>query len=405
MKRFLFSVCALAAVVVGCSKSEVLNRPNAEMPIEFNPYSGRVPVTRAASADIKTLGAEGFQVYAFLRGAQESPSYDSETMHMDKVVTREEGATAWTYPGKAYWPANGVLDFIAYGLNAGATHTQENQYDEIAYVVDTLVANQKDLLVATGQRGMTFETSNNGKVDLVFSHMLSRIGFTLITKEENDVNVRITKVNLEGNFYASGKVDLASIPQGSENPVIVPDGQPAATRYRLLRYPKYPAETTPETTPEAAPETFTGFGLPKQGGMGEPIYNNDMLYTVEHPEDPLQTDYIKKATPTAEETAAAALNEANRYMMIIPIEADKHNAKLKVRYYLPCDKKVHDGEVDLKTVKVTDSEGNETTGFNFEAGKSYNFQFKVSTNKIDFSVTVEDWDTANESVSNQFPIM
>ena len=66
MKRFLFSVCALAAVVVGCSKSEVLNRPNADMPIEFNPYTGRIPVTRAVAAGKGTLGEAGFQVYAFM---------------------------------------------------------------------------------------------------------------------------------------------------------------------------------------------------------------------------------------------------------------------------------------------------------------------------------------------------
>lgn len=396
MKRFLFSVCALAAVVVGCSKSEVLNRPNAEMPIEFNPYSGRVPVTRAASADILTLGEDGFQVYAFLRGTGEEPKYEKETMHMDKEVRKVEGDTTWTYSGKAYWPANGVLDFVAYGLGAGAELAQEDKYDEIKFAVDTLVANQKDLLVATGQRGMTYETSNNGKVDLRFSHMLSRIGFTLITKEGNDVNVRITKVNLEGKFYAEGKVDLAAIPQGKSKPEIIPEGNPVSTKYKLLRYDS-----------QDATETFTGFGLPvaNGNGIGEPIYNNDVLYTVTNPDKPLERDYLVKADASDEDKESAASNKLNRYMMIIPIAATAHEAKLTVRYYLPCDQKVHDGEIDLKTVKVKNSDGTESTGFDFEAGKSYNFQLKVSTNKIDFSVTVEEWDTANENSSNTFPIM
>ena len=395
MKRFLFSVCALAAVVVGCSKSEVLNRPNADMPIEFNPYTGRVPVTRAASADLSTLGKDGFQVYAFLRGANDDPTYDKETMHMDKVVKKGENDNAWTYPGKAYWPANGVLDFVAYGLGAGAELAQEDKYDEIKFAVDTVVANQKDLLVATGKRAMTHENSNNGKVDLTFSHMLSRIGFTLITSADNeDVNVRITKVNLEGNFYSSGKVHLAAIPQGKSKPEIIPDGNPVSTKYRLLRY-----------DPQDATETFTGLGKPGTDGIGEPIYNNDVLYTVTNPEKPFERDYLVKADASDADKESAASNKLNRYMMIIPIAATAHEAKLTVRYYLPCDQKVHNGEIDLKTVAVKKSDGTETTGFDFEAGKSYNFQLKVSTNKIDFSVTVEEWDTANENSSNTFPIM
>lgn len=85
MKRFLFSVCALAAVVVGCSKSEVLNRPNADMPIEFNPYTGRIPVTRAVAADIDTLGKYGFQVYAFMHNGKDACDYTA-TPYMNKIV-------------------------------------------------------------------------------------------------------------------------------------------------------------------------------------------------------------------------------------------------------------------------------------------------------------------------------
>jgi hypothetical protein len=148
-------------------------------------------------------------------------------------------------------------------------------------------------------------------------------------------------------------------------------------------------------------------GTPDENGLGMPIFNNNMLYTVTNENKPLEKDYIKKEKPTTEETDQAKANLANRYMMIIPIEAAKHTAKLKVQYYLPCDQKVHEGEVDLCKIKVI-KEGTDTTttrSIDFEPGKSYNFQFKVSTNKIDFSVAIQDWDTTNDGIVNQFPIM
>lgn len=398
MKRFLFSVCALAAVVVGCSKSEVLNRPNADMPIEFNPYTGRVPVTKAIAATITDLGVDGFQVYAFLRGANEQPKYDG-TPFMNKEVKLKDGA--WSYPGRAYWPANGVLDFIAYGLNAAPTPV-EGQYNKITHTVDTLVANQKDLLVALGQRSLTYE-STNGTVNLLFSHLLSRVGFSLITKAGNNVNVRVEKVDLVGNFYGQGEVDLAmfegdTLVLGGKDsianrPYITPKGEAVATKYRLLRY--------------EAEETFTGEGRPDATNdkMGQPIYNNDTLYTVENPNDRLLINYKKKTDPTDAEEDVAENNLKNRYMMIIPIKAAKHEAKLKIRYCLPGDVTIHENEIDLSTAEVKDKDGNVVkTGFDFEAGKSYNFQFKVSTNSIDFSVDVEDWDISNDGATHQFTL-
>lgn len=81
-------------------------------------------------------------------------------------------------------------------------------------------------------------------------------------------------------------------------------------------------------------------------------------------------------------------------MMIIPTvtptnstEAPKkltHNAKLYVKYFLPGAGTFGDVVVDLSTI-------------DFEPGKSYDFKFKVSTNGISFSVTVEEWDTTGEN--------
>jgi hypothetical protein len=387
MKRFLFSVCALAAVVVGCSKSEVLNRPNADMPIEFNPYTGRIPVTRAVAADIDTLGHYGFRVYAFMHNGTDACDYTA-TPYMNKVVTFDktlnEGKGAWTYSGHAYWPATNLLNFVAYGLNAGATEVA-NDRTTISYTVPVDVASQKDLLVAYNQINTKYTEDNQGVVDFTFSHLLSRIGFSLVTKASNGVPVTIEQVNLVGDFYGNGTVRLTD---GKETTLTIGDKEVKTNR----PYVNTTGVTASSVTYKLLGEngTYTSVG----SADGTKIFDNGLLYTKDWGEDQTadnntttdDDEYDPK--PDTEITAAmratVANNEKNRYMMIIPAEGTVHKANLKVKYFLPGA-----GTFEEVTVPLSD--------VNFEAGKSYDFKLKVSTNGISFSVDVESWDVTGEN--------
>ena len=387
MKRFLFSVCALAAVVVGCSKSEVLNRPNAEMPIEFNPYTGRIPVTRAVAADIDTLGHYGFRVYAFMHNGTDACDYGA-TPYMNKVVTFDktlnEGKGAWTYSGHAYWPATNLLNFVAYGLNAGATEV-ENDRTTISYTVPVDVASQKDLLVAYNQVNTKYTDENQGIVDFTFSHLLSRIGFSLVTKASNAVPVTIEQVNLVGNFYGSGTVRLTD---GKETVLTIGGKEVTTNRPYVNTTGVTPSSVTYKLL--GANGTYTSVG----SADGTKIFDNGLLYTKDWGvdqgpgnENTTTDDDEYDAKPDTEITeamrATVAANEKNRYMMIIPAASTVHNAKLLVKYFLPGAGTFDEVEVDLSKVE-------------FEAGKSYDFKLKVSTNGISFSVDVESWDVTGE---------
>ena len=387
MKRFLFSVCALAAVVVGCSKSEVLNRPNADMPIEFNPYTGRIPVTRAVAADIDTLGHYGFRVYAFMHNGTDACDYTA-TPYMNKVVTFDktlnEGKGAWTYSGHAYWPATNLLNFVAYGLNAGATEVA-NDRTTISYTVPVDVASQKDLLVAYNQINTKYTEDNQGVVDFTFSHLLSRIGFSLVTKASNGVPVTIEQVNLVGDFYGNGTVRLTD---GKETTLTIGDKEVKTNR----PYVNTTGVTASSVTYKLLGEngTYTSVG----SADGTKIFDNGLLYTKDWGEGQTadkntttdDDEYDAKADTeiTAAMRATVANNEKNRYMMIIPAEGTVHKANLKVKYFLPGA-----GTFEEVTVPLSD--------VNFEAGKSYDFKLKVSTNGISFSVDVESWDVTGEN--------
>lgn len=383
MKRFLFSVCALAAIVVGCSKSEVLNRPHAEEPIVFNPYLGRIPVTKGSIADETVLGTSGFQVYAYMHAPVVAPptgegfdygedgvsiDHATTTPYMNKVVKKV--GDAWTYTGHAYWPATNQLDFIAYGLNSGkkVEEVSDTDHTKINFTVDTVIKTHQDLLVAKACLNKSYNDTQEeaaATVNFTFHHLLSRIGFSLITKAENSIPVTLKQVNLAGNFFSKGQVNLLA----TSDLKITPTGTAEPITYKLL----------------GNNGTFTD----ASNATGVPVFDNSMLYefigsdTADNYDD---DEYIAKdfkvegevdtdAKKAAEDQANA--NKDNRYMMIIPT-AD-HEATLEVIYCLPGAKTFQPVTIDLSEIE-------------FEAGKAYDFKFKVSTNGISFGVTIVDWD-------------
>ena len=379
MKRFLFSVCALAAVVVGCSKSEVLNRPNADMPIEFNPYTGRIPVTRAVAADKDTLGKYGFQVYAFIHEPHVECDYTARP-YMNKTVKLV--GDNWSYSGHAYWPATNLLNFVAYGLNANVT---ERSRTEITFDVAENVAEQKDLLVAYREVNAAYSDENQGFVNFNFSHLLSRIGFSLVTKDGNQVPVTIEQLNLVGNFYSNGFVRLTD---GVQSTLTIGEAQITLNRPYVNVTESTASQITYKLLGEGGTYTHEG------SADGTKIFDNGLLYTKNWGENQSENnntttdddEYDAKAEADITETdrAIVAANEKNRYMMIIPATGAVHNAKLLVKYFLPGAGTFEEVSVDLKDV-------------DFEAGKSYDFKLKVSTNGISFSVDVEPWDVTGEN--------
>jgi hypothetical protein len=310
------------------------------------------------------------------------------TPYMNKVVTFDktlnEGKGAWTYSGHAYWPATNLLNFVAYGLNAGATEVA-NDRTTISYTVPVDVASQKDLLVAYNQINTKYTEDNQGVVDFTFSHLLSRIGFSLVTKASNGVPVTIEQVNLVGDFYGNGTVRLTD---GKETTLTIGDKEVKTNR----PYVNTTGVTASSVTYKLLGEngTYTSVG----SADGTKIFDNGLLYTkdwgenqdADHNTTTDDDEYDPK--PDTEITAAmratVANNEKNRYMMIIPAEGTVHKANLKVKYFLPGA-----GTFEEVTVPLSD--------VNFEAGKSYDFKLKVSTNGISFSVDVESWDVTGEN--------
>jgi hypothetical protein len=317
-----------------------------------------------------TTNADGSVDY----GEGTSIDHATATPYMNKVVkmvTDDQGNESWIYDGHAYWPATNQLDFIAYGLNSGDKVTEESATDhtKINFTVDTDIKTHQDLLVAKACLNRSYNDTQEedaATVNFTFSHLLSRIGFSLITKADNSIPVTLKQVNLEGNFFSAGKVNLLDVAALK----ITPTGDAAQITYKLL----------------GENGTFTD----ASNAEGVPVFDNSMLYEFigsdtadNYDDDEYKAKDFKNAEGVVDETAKktatdqANANKDNRYMMIIPTAT--HNAKLKVIYCLPGAKTFDEVEIDLKDIE-------------FKAGKAYDFKFKVSTNGISFGVTIESWD-------------
>ena len=355
MKRYIFTAFVLAAVVIGCTKSSIVDVPEVQKtPITFETYTGKTPVTKAtevttAILEASTQTAPGFQVKAFL------PSDEAyANPHMNEPVWHT--TSGWEYDGTAYWPNDGKLNFVAYGLNAAINFNGSQTSG--TYTVSPNVADQEDLIVAVPQN--TEAMPSEGKVELIFKHLLTRIGFTLKTTDQNDVNVYIKKIVLNGTFYESCTVDLTAA-----TPTVSAQSTPK-TSYTLFDGTAY----------NGAPGEYSVFKTNQVPEAGVGIYANNTL-TV-------------SSTPDVDDAYAIieGADALDRYMMLIPGD-DVKPTSVEIIYQLAGAEDQH-VVMDLTAAGVLPFT-------NFVAGKAYEFVIKLSTDAIEFDCAeIPGWGTATE---------
>ena len=411
MKKTLFFIVALAAVAIGCTKSEVVKTNGRGREVKFDTYVGKTPVTKAESADLaylqRALADEGgFQVYAFLHNYIEPTQapgsgdvYNGEDTYVDvssilttsaymnkvanwvgpeTVIDPESGAEItkngyWDYPGVVYWPDYSTqrkLAFAAYALNAqhlmtfaDANTSTGKSFTDFTFTVPDAISDQKDLLVTPflPNQGLS-ETANATPVQLDFKHLLTRVGFQVVANQDGDVEIDIQEVILRGKFPKQGTVDLTG--SGLITP-ITSDGAQFADTYTL-----FPNEDHFVTKSSTVPTN---------------IFANRLVSS--------KTEITGEEDANTETTTTESTDDSNRFMMIMPstqattgtadaegnvtYEGGLPGAYIEVHYQLT--------EADPQKARVS------LDGWNFAAGKSYNFIFKVSTSAIEFEVEVKDW--------------
>lgn len=200
--KILFSTVA-ALAMAGCSQNEITEmNPDANPAIGFGVYTS--VQTRGAETTLTTIETPGFGVMALNAG--------KDAVHMTERQVTKSGAN-WTYTNTAYWPADkSALNFYAYAphssmLASGITTTDfaNDATPKIDFTIQTDWSKMVDL-VATKKEAI-LQTTNNGKVTLDFSHILTRVAFTGST-DITGTTVTINELEFptieNGELYKSG---------------------------------------------------------------------------------------------------------------------------------------------------------------------------------------------------------
>ena len=224
-KIFMGIAAAAALTLVSCSSDDLnslSDNSSKNEAISFDGYWGRSAVSVNGSRgsvidkaeDLQKV-SEGFGVFGNY-SSTDGEAFGSNLFENQKVTYSTE-ETKWTYSPKKYWSPQGHIDFLAYAPRVEGTKLKDNT-SCIEFTVADKAADQKDLLWANAANQTMAKNSGTGKkVKFQFAHALSRLGYTVKTKDADaGTTITLNKITLAGSadgktnaFYTKGTIDLS----------------------------------------------------------------------------------------------------------------------------------------------------------------------------------------------------
>ena len=398
-KNNFFLLLLMALIVMSCSKDETtMSIPQESNAIEFGTYVGRDAQTRATITNIGALQATdvGFGVFAHYTKttAYGTPETTPNFMYNQQV---KYASSKWGYTPIKYWPNNtgDLVSFFAYGPHSSIANsnisdfapTSTNTGDPtLKFTVVENVKNQTDLVWGVNEStGFPFldqtKQTVTGDIKFTFKHALARIGFNveamvdLVNDEgtgtpddgttgngtiDENTKIVVTKVELIGNFYASGALNLnnttANVPSWT--------GAPGAPIERTF------------TLNAGADATASNFNGPTSVGLvtgGE--------------------TFGKNVT-----NAKATLNATDSYIMVIP------QISVPVKIRVTYDVITKDDKLNTQQSKVTNVITSDRFDFTFAAGKAYSFNLHLGMTSVKFDADVSPWEAVGTGTVVNVPI-
>ena len=336
MKKSLFAILAVAACFASCSK--VVESSVVDKTISFNNYLANDATTRASIISKTLKNLDTVHVNAFLHPITELTTAESQSF-LPNFMNAQSVDTLGNYSPYKYWPASDqVIDFVAWVPVSNATVNNA----ELTFSVPTDVKAQQDLIVAAPQLNKNNAELPEGQqdVNLVFSHLLSRIGFQINSKsipnpeQDSETTVELDYINVKGSFASQGKVNLLAA-----EPTVV--GTEAQVEYKL---------------------TGQHFG-----------YKDSLIVSGN----------------------ASTKNLEDSYIMLIPT-ANHQPDSISIQYIV----RTKNGTENKADDTLIKNHASFPLTTKFEAGKAYRYVFSISMNAISFKVEEDTWDPETETPLN-----
>lgn len=207
MKKIFFALAALATIV-SCAKEETLSFDKGEA-IEFgNAFIDNA--TRVAAID-PSYGEKGAKLEEFKVWGNVSGGNGLVSIFSGATVEGEVGTSnIWHCNVKQYWIKDALYNFAAL-VNAPTTEGAISLTNYLPTKVNGFVANgSTDLLYARSAENIKGKATGNGPVEFTFSHLLSKVKFTVInnSKDAAEYSFKVNGITITGN--KKGDVTLAT---------------------------------------------------------------------------------------------------------------------------------------------------------------------------------------------------
>lgn len=216
MKRLLFSVLALAALVA-CNKNEVLETVSPDA-ITFegawvdNATRSLDPsFTNQPGATNGNVELTEIDVYGFMT--------EATGVVFDRERVTKQGADNWTYVNTQYWTPNRDYYFAAFAPVDADWMLEKATGDDAKFGAGVLTFTQdatnpgtEDLIYSAVKvktpNDITNPNAQPGKVQFIFNHLLSKVKFSFTNGFNND-NATVKVTNIKMIVPAKGSIDLA----------------------------------------------------------------------------------------------------------------------------------------------------------------------------------------------------
>ncbi len=204
MKKYLLTALAFAGIVA-CNKVENIG-PKAEPAITFGDSFVEVKTRAAADPQITTGSIDKFYAWAYVN--------DQSAMVLDKELVTKDAAKGWTYENIQYWLPSSTYYFGAIapvgddkGITVNTATANEYGLGSVEFVNKD---GSVDLIYAAKSVTTDADVVNKdpGKVELQFSHLLSKVKFTFTNGFVTD-NAKMTIKNIKMEVPKSGTLNLA----------------------------------------------------------------------------------------------------------------------------------------------------------------------------------------------------
>ena len=218
MKKFLLIGLAATAILTGCSNDDTVEMA-PQKAIGFETFVGK---STRANNDIENDNISQFAVWGNYWHS------DSWVNIFNGTLVNGSYGNDWTYAGTQYWQGNADNDYTYYftalaPVNATSKPTYSHSFDDVTstpndHVTRTIKFNNsndetatdglyganglQDLILAykDTEKGSGHTSSLNPKVDLTFSHLLSRVKFTFNNLCGPAWKLNITGLKISGSY-------------------------------------------------------------------------------------------------------------------------------------------------------------------------------------------------------------